>query len=297
MKRGGSTLARRTKNHGCLYTIIIGPFALVIGCFAWFLKLGLYIALYAMIFAFYIAWFLIVEFFKLIRNLIFHRKAVGVHIPCTTGEEYEIMCCQRLRQYGFTHIETTPRSGDHGIDILARRAGKKYAIQCKYYSSPVGNHAVQEAFSGCAYYRYDIPVVLTNNTFTKNAIDEAKNIGVQLWSQNKIPFSNSSMFRGFFKKKAKRNTEQYDQEEYQRLLDNIGNTYIDMLSRKLGASVRLLDAQESHNGYHLVYETEPAVIDDIHTLQAKFNDNLNDHYIFTKLTDNTFSIDQIEALH
>ena len=105
------------------------------------------------------------------------------------------------------------------------------------------------------------------------------------------------MFRGFFKKKAKRNTEQYDQEEYQRLLDNIGNTYIDMLSRKLGASVRLLDAQESHNGYHLVYETEPAVIDDIHTLQAKFNDNLNDHYIFTKLTDNTFSIDQIEALH
>ncbi len=284
-------MARRTKSHGCLYTLIIGPFELTLRFLGCFLKLGLYFTMYVMIFCFYVVWFLISGIFKLIWNLISH-KGSGFHTTCTTGEEYEVMCCQKLKQHGFTHIETTPKSGDHGIDILAHRAGKKYAIQCKYYSSPVGNHAIQEAYSGCAYYRYDIPVALTNNTFTKNAIDEAKNIGVQLWPQNKIPFSNKSMFRGLFKRTG--NTEEYSQEEYQQLLDNLGNTYIDTLSNDLGTFVKLLNVNKLPNGYHMVYETDSAAIDGIHAIQTEFNSNLEDHYIFTKLTDDTFSIDQIK---
>ena len=135
-------------------------------------------------------------------------------------------------------------------------------------------------------------MVLTNNTFTKNAIDEAKNIGVQLWPQNKIPFSNKSMFRGLFKRTG--NTEEYSQEEYQQLLDNLGNTYIDTLSNDLGTFVKLLNVNKLPNGYHMVYETDSAAIDGIHAIQTEFNSNLEDHYIFTKLTDDTFSIDQIK---
>ena len=126
---------------------------------------------------------------------------IGFQTTCSSGEEYEMICCQKLRQHGFTHVQTTPRTGDHGIDILAKRSGRKYAIQCKYYSSPVGNHAVQEAFSGCSYYGYHIPIVLTNNVFTTNAIDEAQRLGVQLWPQNKIPFSDKSLFSTLFRKK------------------------------------------------------------------------------------------------
>lgn len=129
-------------------------------------------------------------------------------------------------------------------------------------------------------------------TFTKNAIDEAKNIGVQLWPQNKIPFSNKSMFRGLFKRTG--NTEEYSQEEYQQLLDNLGNTYIDTLSNDLGTFVKLLNVNKLPNGYHMVYETDSAAIDGIHAIQTEFNSNLEDHYIFTKLTDDTFSIDQIK---
>ena len=56
----------------------------------------------------------------------------------------------------------------------------------------------------------------------------------------------------------------------------------------------MLNVTELPNGYHMVYETDPAVIDRIHTIQAEFNSNLEDHYILTKLTDNTFSVDQIK---
>ena len=151
---------------------------------------------YLAIFAFYLIWYIVAG----LLGLIFHKSQF--HAKCNSGEEYEQICCQKLKQHGFAHIQTTPRTGDHGIDILAKRAGKKYAIQCKYYSSSVGNHAVQEAFSGCSYYGYDIPVVLTNNVFTQNAIDEARKLGVQLWSQNRIPFSDKSFFSNLFKKQA-----------------------------------------------------------------------------------------------
>ena len=192
-------MAKRKKSHGCLYTLFLWPMSLTFALMGFVLKIVLYLMLYLAIFCFYLIWYIIVGLF----NLFFHKSSF--HTTCNTGEEYELICCQQLKQHGFTHVKTTPRTGDHGIDILAKRAGKTYAIQCKYYSNSVGNHAIQEALSGCKYYDCDIPVVLTNNTFTRNAIDEAKKVGVQLWAQNKIPFSNKSLFNGIFKKQKHHN--------------------------------------------------------------------------------------------
>ena len=83
----------------------------------------------------------------------------------------------------------TRESKDQGIDITAWKEGKKYGIQCKYYSSPVGNHAVQEAFAGAKYYNCDIAVVMTNSTFTKSAKELAHKTDVLLWEKNKMPSS------------------------------------------------------------------------------------------------------------
>ncbi len=285
-------MARRRKSHGCLYTLLFWPVTLTLDIIWWIIRFTIYVSLYLILFVFTLIWCFISTLFSCLFNWILHKP--GFHVVCNNGEEYELACCQKLKKYGFTHIETTPKSGDHGIDILAHKAGKKYAIQCKYYSSPVGNHAVQEAYSGCYYYRYDIPVVLTNNTFTKNAIDESKKLGVQLWHQNKIPFTNKSIFHGLFKRKN--NMKQYDHETYQQLLNNLGNTYVDTLSSKLGGSIKLLNIEETSSGYHMIYETDTTNINNIHAVQSEFNNNLKDHYIFTQLTDTTFSIDQINAL-
>ena len=97
-----------------------------------------------------------------------------------TGYDCEEYCCRYLKSKGYKHIKQTPRAKDHGIDIIAQKHRKKYAFQCKYYGKKVGNRAVQEAYTGCSYYDCDIPVVITNSTFTKNAIEEAQTLGVKL---------------------------------------------------------------------------------------------------------------------
>lgn len=103
------------------------------------------------------------------------------------GHQYEHECAKMLRNKGFSKVQVTKGSGDQGIDVIAYSGGKKYGIQCKYYTSPVGNHAVQEAFAGARYYNCDVAVVMTNNTFTPAARELAKKTGVLLWDRNEIP--------------------------------------------------------------------------------------------------------------
>lgn len=102
-----------------------------------------------------------------------------------TGQEFEEHCAAYLRRRGFKKIEFTKGSGDQGVDILAKRRGKTYAIQCKNYQKPVGNKAVQEAYAGMQYYDCDKGMVMTNSTFTKGAVELAERTGVALWG--KVP--------------------------------------------------------------------------------------------------------------
>lgn len=110
------------------------------------------------------------------------------------GYEYEYKCAKILKRKGFSKVEVTKESGDQGIDIIAYRNGKKYGIQCKYYTSPVGNHAVQEVFAGAKYYNCDIAVVMTNNTFTSSAKELAQKTNVLLWNETTIPLTTHSFW-------------------------------------------------------------------------------------------------------
>ena len=104
----------------------------------------------------------------------------------TEGLKFEYYCAVILERNGFNNVEVTQASGDYGIDVLAERDGVTFAIQCKLYSSHVGNSAVQEAASGRDFYKKDIAVVMTNNYFTDNAIKLASAIGVKLWDRDKL---------------------------------------------------------------------------------------------------------------
>lgn len=97
------------------------------------------------------------------------------------GVEFEHEMCRILKKNGFREIRMTKTSGDFGADILAKRNGLTFAIQCKYYTGSVGVDAVQQASSGCQYYEADLPVVVTNSYFTRNAVQLAEQTGVVLW--------------------------------------------------------------------------------------------------------------------
>lgn len=102
------------------------------------------------------------------------------------GHSFEYYCAGILSKNGFTNVEVTKGSGDQGIDILAEKDDIKYAIQCKCYSSDLGNKPVQEAFAGKSIYNCQIAAVLTNRFFTQGGIDAAKATGVLLWDRNKL---------------------------------------------------------------------------------------------------------------
>jgi restriction system protein len=96
------------------------------------------------------------------------------------GHDFEYAVADLLRYNGYRDVEVTQGSGDYAIDILARRKSVKYAIQCKRYNSSVGVRAVRDAASGADYYHCDMAAVITNNVFTRQAINMAETIGVRL---------------------------------------------------------------------------------------------------------------------
>lgn len=113
-----------------------------------------------------------------------HSNSKNKNYDKMEGHEFEHYCAKLLKLNGFKNVEVTRGSGDHGIDILAQKDKKTYAIQCKCYSSNVGNSAVQEAYAGKTIYGQDIAVVLTNRYFTTQAKEEAKILGVELWDRD-----------------------------------------------------------------------------------------------------------------
>ena len=105
---------------------------------------------------------------------------------CMDGHDFEYFCADLLRRNGFYNVKVTQESNDQGIDIVAEKDGILYGIQCKRYSSDVGNKAVQEVFSGLAFYHCHVGVVLTNQHFTKSAIELAQVNRVLLWNREKL---------------------------------------------------------------------------------------------------------------
>ena len=97
-----------------------------------------------------------------------------------TGYDYEYAVASYLRKNGFYDVKVTKASGDYGVDIIARKGLQKYAVQCKYYSKPVGVSAVQEVAAGKSMYHCTAAMVVTNNRFTAAAETLAKSNGIIL---------------------------------------------------------------------------------------------------------------------
>lgn len=102
------------------------------------------------------------------------------------GHEFEYFCADLLEKNGYVNVKVTQGSGDQGIDVLAEKEGVQYGIQCKCYSSDIGNKAVQEAFSGKTFYGCHVAAVLTNQHFTKSATELAQVNKVLLWDREKL---------------------------------------------------------------------------------------------------------------
>jgi hypothetical protein len=85
-----------------------------------------------------------------------------------TSREFEVYCAERLRALGWD-ARVTQASGDQGVDVIATRSGAKLVVQCKLYTQPVGNKAVQEISAARMHEAARYATVVSNRSFTPSA--------------------------------------------------------------------------------------------------------------------------------
>lgn len=96
-----------------------------------------------------------------------------------TPLEFEALCAQKMEKAGW-RAQLTKGSGDQGADVICHKGDISVVLQCKLYSSPIGNKAVQEAFAARSYYNLGHAAVVSNQPYTKSATELAGMTGVLL---------------------------------------------------------------------------------------------------------------------
>lgn len=93
--------------------------------------------------------------------------------------EFEQYVGKLMKRRGYK-TKVIGKAGDMGVDIVAQNGAKKYAVQVKRYNQPVSRRAVSDAVAGKEHYGCNAAMVVTNNYFTKGAMDLARSTKCQL---------------------------------------------------------------------------------------------------------------------
>lgn len=101
------------------------------------------------------------------------------------GVEYEQYCKNILEDAGW-EVEDTPATGDQGVDLIASIEDVRVCIQCKCFTKPVGNKAVQEVATGTIHWNGTHSVVVGKSGFTKSAKALANSTNVILTSDSEL---------------------------------------------------------------------------------------------------------------
>jgi len=108
---------------------------------------------------------------------------------------FEQYCAGLLSRAGWDS-STTKASGDQGADICAKFGTLSIVLQCKQYSHPVGNKAVQEVRSAKDHYMVKFAAVVASAGYTQSAKDLARTNDVLLLQPEDLPSLASKLRQG-----------------------------------------------------------------------------------------------------
>jgi len=111
------------------------------------------------------------------------------------GVEFEDFLASIFQAHGIL-VETTPGSGDHGVDLVLTVRGRRIAVQVKGYEKKVDNKAIQQAYAGMNIYLCKDSAVITNSSFTPGAVTLARSnhcylidgVGIPSLIEGRFPF-------------------------------------------------------------------------------------------------------------
>jgi restriction system protein len=104
-----------------------------------------------------------------------------------SGEKFEFYLKKLFEDLGYKNIKTTQKTRDFGVDlIMFNDQGNKIVIQAKRYKSSVGIDAINEAVGTRLPEKADEVWVVTNNYFTKPALQHAKKNAVKIIDRDSL---------------------------------------------------------------------------------------------------------------
>jgi restriction system protein len=100
------------------------------------------------------------------------------------GTDFECICFLYFLDKGYKP-EITPKSGDHGVDLVVKdpKDSMKIAIQCKRRKDPIGNNHLIKLYGGKRAYNCVGTLFITTSSYTKKAMEYADAVGMELWNR------------------------------------------------------------------------------------------------------------------
>lgn len=102
-----------------------------------------------------------------------------------SGEEFEQFLAAFFKKRGYK-VSLTAQSGDYGADLILKNGRETIVVQAKRYSGTVGVKAVQEIIGAVRMYEASEAWVVTNNYFTKQAVNLADMNDVYLIDRDQL---------------------------------------------------------------------------------------------------------------
>jgi HJR/Mrr/RecB family endonuclease len=102
-----------------------------------------------------------------------------------SGAHFEVFVADLFETMGH-QVMVLGGTGDQGVDIVVNPRGKRIALQCKNYSKPVNNKAVQEVYAGARHHRCVEAWVVSPAGYTRAAIELARSTDVALFDTETI---------------------------------------------------------------------------------------------------------------
>lgn len=120
-------------------------------------------------------------------------------IDLMTGLQFKKILSHLFESEGYD-VKLTPRSGDHGADLVLRKGSDIIVVQAKRYSNNIGISAVNEIVGASGYNKANKRWVITNQFYTKAAIVQAHKNKVKLLNRDDLIL----MLRRYNKNSGKR---------------------------------------------------------------------------------------------
>jgi restriction system protein len=98
-----------------------------------------------------------------------------------TWQQFEQLVGESLREQGFSVLEMGGNRPDGGVDLVLKKDGRQYLVQCKHWKTwQVGVAVVRELNGVIAEQKADGGYVITGGYFTRDAEVFARGCGIKL---------------------------------------------------------------------------------------------------------------------